>query len=207
MKVIGLTGRIGSGKSTVAQILAELGAVVIELDKVGHDAMKPGTGAWKRLLDAFGEDIIGPDGVIDRSRLGKIAFNDSIALQRLNNIIHPEIDKIVGERLDEYRRSGVDYVVLEAAARLETDRSSQVDEIWVTVATDEVVMSRLMERRGFSEEESRARIRSQLPDEERIKRADVVIDTDCSLEELENRVVSAWKEMRAREDRSNSHDV
>jgi dephospho-CoA kinase len=198
MKVIGLTGGIGSGKSTVAQFMAELGAVVLELDKVGHEVMKSGTDVWRQLVDEFGEDIIAADGEIDRSRLGKIVFNESNALERLNNIIHPEIDKIIAVKLDEYRRRGIDYVVLEAAARLDTDRSSQVDEIWTTVAPDNVVLKRLASRSGFSEKETRARIRAQLPDEERIKRADVVIDTDCSLDELRDRVVKAWKKMQAR---------
>jgi dephospho-CoA kinase len=197
MKVIGLTGGIGSGKSTVARFMAELGAVVIELDKVGHEVMKPGSKAWSLLVEEFGNDIITPVGEIDRSKLGQIVFNDGNALKRLNDIIHPEIDKILEERLDEYRRSSVDYVVLVAAARLDTDKSSQVDGIWVTVAPEEVVLRRLTDRSGFSEKESRARIAAQLPDEERVKHADVVIDTDCSLEELRNRVVSAWGKMQA----------
>lgn len=199
MKVIGLTGGIGSGKSTVARFMAELGAVVMELDKVGHEVMKSGSETWQRLVDEFGGDVVAADGEIDRSRLGEIVFHDSKALGRLNAIIHPEIDKIINVRLDEYCRKGVDYVVLEAAARLDTDRSSQVDEIWITVAPDEVVLKRLTERSGFSEIESRTRIESQLPSEERVKRADVVINTDCSLEDLKNRVISAWNKMQSRE--------
>jgi dephospho-CoA kinase len=198
MKVIGLTGGIGSGKSTVACFMAELGAVVIELDKVGHEAMKSGKETWRLLVNEFGRDIIAADGEIDRSKLGEIVFNDNKALQKLGDIIHPEIDRIINERLEQYRRKGVNYVVLEAAARLDTDRSSQVDEIWITVAPVEVVLQRLAQRSGYSEVESKARIDSQLPDKERIIRADVVLDTDCSLEELKNRVVLAWREMQAR---------
>lgn len=199
MKVIGLTGGIGSGKSTVAGFMAELGAVIMELDKIGHEAMKSGKETWKLLVNEFGEDIIATDGEIDRSRLGEIVFNDRKALRRLGDIIHPEIDRIINVRLEEYRNKGVNYVVLEAAARLDTDRSSQVDELWVMVAPTEVVLDRLAKRSGFSESESVARIKAQLPDEERIKRADVVLNTDCSLEELKNRVVQAWREMQARE--------
>ena len=199
MKIIGLTGGIGSGKSTVARFMTELGAVVIELDKVGHEAMKSGKEPWQLLVDEFGRDIIDADGEIDRTKLGEIVFNDSKALEKLNDIIHPQIDKIIEKRVEEYRLKGVDYVVLEAAARLETDRASQVDEVWVTVAPTEVVLERLAKRSGFSEQESRARIKAQLPDEERIKRADVVLHTDCSLKELKNRVVKAWEEMQARE--------
>ena len=197
MKVIGLTGGIGSGKSTVAWFMAELGAIVIELDKVGHEAMKPGDEPWKKLVAEFGENILTDNGEIDRARLGEIVFSDKRALGHLNEIIHPEIDKIIESKLDEYRRQGAGVVVLEAAARLDTDRSSQVDEIWITVAPDEIVLKRLAARSGFSEAETRARIRSQLPGEERIRRADVVIDTDCSLDELRDRVVKAWKKLQA----------
>jgi dephospho-CoA kinase len=197
MKVIGLTGGIGSGKSTVARFMAELGAVVIELDKVGHKAMEPGSKTWRRLVDEFGSDIIADGGEIDRYKLGQIVFSDSNALKRLTVIIHPEIDKILEEKLDKYRRSSIDYVVLVAAARLDTDKSSQVDEIWVTVAPEAVVLKRLADRSGFSDKESKARIAAQLPDKERVKRADVVIDTDCNLEELRNRVVAAWGKMQA----------
>jgi len=200
MRVIGLTGGIGTGKSTVAGFMAELGAVVIELDKVGHEAMKSGSATWHRLVDEFGEGIIAADGEIDRARLGEIVFNDGDALERLNNIIHPEIDRIVNAKLAEYREKGARYIVLEAAARLDTDRASQVDEIWVTVAPDYVVLERLSARSGFSEKESKARIASQLPSEERVTRADVVIDTDCNLGELKNRVATAWQEMQARDD-------
>lgn len=200
MKIIGLTGGIGTGKSTVAGFMAELGAVVIELDKVGHQVIQPESNAWKKLVDTFGDAIITPDGEIDRSRLGRIVFGNSEALEKLNSIIHPEIDRIVNAKLAEYREKGVRYAVLEAAARLDTDRSSQVDEIWVTVAPDDVVLERLLARSGFSEKESKARIASQLPNEERVTRADVVIDTDCSLEELKNRVASAWQEMKVRDD-------
>ena len=193
-----MTGGIGSGKSTVACFMQELGAKVIELDKVGHEAMKSGTKAWQLLVNEFGKDIIAANGEIDRSKLGEIVFGDGKALERLNEIIHPEIDKIIEQRLEEYRLRGIEYVVLEAAARLDTDRASQVDELWVTVAPQDVVLERLAKRSGFSESESRARIKSQLPNEERIKRADVVLHTDCNLEELKNMVSLAWKEMQAR---------
>ena len=197
MRVIGLTGGIGSGKSTVARFMAEQGAVVIELDKLGHEAMKPDSKVWKLLVEEFGSEIVSAGREVDRSRLGQIVFNDSDALKRLSDIIHPEVDRILEKRLDEYRLRSVDYVVLVAAIRLDTDKSSQVDEIWVTVAPEKAILKRLKDRSGFSEKESKARIASQLPDKERIKHADVVIDTDCSLDELRNRVVSAWEKMQA----------
>lgn len=204
MKVIGLTGGIGSGKSTVAQFLEELGVVIVDLDKVGHEAIKPGGEAWERIVSEFGEDILTAGGDIDRARLGKLVFNNREALACLNRIVHPVIDTMVNAKIEEYRRVGVDVVVLEAAAMLEADRASQVDELWVTVAPEATVLNRLVERPDLSEEESKARIRSQISGEERIRRADVVIDTDCTIDELKARVLVEWQKLQARIDKGES---
>ena len=192
MKIIGLTGGIGSGKSTVAQFLTEMGAIVLDADKIGHEVLKPRGEAWKQVVNEFGKDIVAANGEIDRAKLGNIVFHNPEAMQRLNRIIHPIIDNLVNARLEEYRRQGVDEVVLEAAVILEAGRASQVHELWVTVAPEAVVLRRIMERTGISEQEARARIQSQLSNEERIKQANVVIDTDCSLDELKNRVLQVW---------------
>lgn len=198
MKVIGLTGGIGSGKSTVAQFLEELGAVIVDLDKIGREAIKPGSEAWERVVNEFGKSIVTVSGDIDRAKLSKIVFSNQEALLRLNQIIHPVIDNMLMAKLEEYRRKGVKVVVLEAAAMLEAGRASQVDEIWVTVAPESAVLQRLSGRSGYSEEESKARIHAQLSNEERIKHADVVIDTDCSLDELKARVAVLWHNLQAR---------
>jgi dephospho-CoA kinase len=197
MKVIGLTGGIGTGKSTVARFLAGLGAVTMDLDKVGHEALRSGK-ARDRIVNEFGGDILGAGGEIDRSRLAGIVFNDRKSLQRLNNILHPVIDDMVDDRLAELKRQGADVVVLEAAAMLESGRTEQADEIWVTIAPVETALGRLGRRPGYSEEEMKTRIQSQLSNEERLKHADVVIDTDCSLDELKKRVKSEWQKLQAR---------
>jgi len=202
MEVIGLTGGIASGKSTVSQFLKELGAVTIDADKAGHEAFKPNTETWREVVAAFGEEILNPDGEIDRQKLGKIVFNDSQALVRLNQIVHPRIYALAKARIEEYRRRGVKVVVLEAPLLLEVplslragqpSLSEEVDEVWVTVAPEAVVLKRLEKKAGFSEAQSRARIRSQLPSEERLKHADTVIDTDCGLDELKARVEELWR--------------
>jgi len=195
MKVIGLTGGIGSGKSTVSQFLAELGAVIIDADKVGHEALKPDSETWREVVAAFGKQILAPDGDIDRKKLGEIVFGEPEALAQLNRITHPQIEDMIKAQLEEERRRGVGVVVLEAPLLLEAGWTSLVDEVWVTVAPEPTVLRRLKKKVGLSEQESLARIRSQLPSEERIKHADVVIDTDCALEELRARVGELWQKL------------
>ena len=188
MKVIGLTGGIGSGKSTVAQFLAGLGAAVIDADKVGHEAFKSDTELWQEVVAAFGKQILNPNGEIDRRKLGEIVFGNPDSLARLNQIMHPRMYNIVKAQIEENRRRGVKVVVLEAPLLLEAGWTSLVDEVWVTVASESMVLGRLEKKTGMSREQSLARIRSQLPSEERVKQVDVVIDTDCSLDELEAKV-------------------
>jgi len=197
MKVIGLTGGISSGKSTVSQFLAELGAVIIDADKVGHEAFKPDSEAWREVVAAFGRQIITANGAIDREKLGEIVFSNSEARSRLNQIMHPRMYDLVKTRLEEYQRQGAGVVVLEAPLLLEAGWTSLVDKVWVTTASEATVLKRLRERTGLSEEESLARIRSQLPSEKRVKHADVVINTDCSLEELKAKVKELWQELQA----------
>ncbi len=196
MKVIGLTGGIGSGKSTVSQVLADLGAVILDTDKVGHEALKPGSEVRERVIHEFGQGIVTAGGDIDRARLGELVFNDHEARARLNRIMHPFMYNMVKAQLEEYRRKGVSVVVMEAPLLIEAGWTSLVDEIWVTVAPEATVLRRLRERSGLSQKEARARIQAQLPAEERIKHADVVIDTDCSLDELKERVKERWRRLQ-----------
>ncbi len=198
MKIIGLTGGIGSGKSTVARYMAELGAAVIELDKVGHEVLKSVGKPYLRVVSEFGKDMLDPGGEIDRAKLANLVFKDSQALTRLNRIVHPAIDKEINRRIEEYRRKGVKVVVLEAAAMLEAGKAEQADEIWVTVAPEATIRKRLRERSGYAEEESSARIRSQMSGEERLRHADVVIETDGSLEEVKARVEREWENLMER---------
>jgi dephospho-CoA kinase len=198
VKIIGLTGGIGSGKSTVAHFLAELGAEVVDLDKVGNEALKIGGGAYKKTIREFGKGILDKDGEIDRAKLGSIVFHDREALKRLNKIIHPEIDKFVARKLKKIRRQGTKVVILEAAVMLEAEKTRQVDEIWVTVASEKVVLERLLKRSGYSEEDIKARISSQMTNEERIKQANVVINNDGTLDELKARVKLEWEKLLTR---------
>ncbi len=194
-KVIGLTGGIGSGKSTVSQCLAELGAVVIDADKVGHEAFKSNTELWGEVVAAFGRQILAPGGEIDRKKLGELVFQYPESLLLLNKIMHERMRDIVKARIDEYRRQGVDVVVLEAALLFEAKWTSLVDEVWVTVASEADVLKRLKQQRGMEQEKTLARIQSQLSSEERIKQADVIINNDGGVDELKAKVRELWEKL------------
>jgi len=196
MRVIGLTGGIGSGKSVVSQELQELGAVLIDADSVGHEAYQPGTETWREVVAAFGEQVLAPDESIDRKKLGGIVFGSPESLVRLNQIMYPRMHQMMGDRIEEYRRQGVGVVVLEAAILLEAGWDRLVDEVWVTVASEPAVVQRVRQRTGLPEEQIRSRIRSQLSGEERAKHADVVINNDGSLEELRGRVKELWERLK-----------
>jgi len=191
-RVIGLTGGIGSGKSTVSQCLAELGAVIIDADKVGHEAFNPGTQAWHEVVNTFGRQVIAPGGEIDRKKLGEIVFNNPESLARLNKIMHPRMYEMMGKMIEEYRRQGVDVVVMEAAVLLEANWTPLVDEVWVTVTSEEAVLERLNRQRGLAREQTLSRIRSQLSSDERARHADVVINNDGDLDEMRARVKELW---------------
>lgn len=192
MKVIGLTGGIGSGKSTVSGYLAELGAVIIDADKVGHEAFKPHTAAWHDVVEAFGNEVLAPDGEIDRAKLGGVVFNNPESLKKLNGIMHPRIKQMIKIQIENYRKKGLKVVVVEAYGLIEADWISIVDQVWVTVSSESVVLERLKKQRVLDEEQILARIRSQLSPEERGKYADVIIQNDGKLEEMKGKVKELW---------------
>ncbi|MFC1918366.1 dephospho-CoA kinase [Chloroflexota bacterium] len=196
-KVIGLTGGIGSGKSTVSQCLAELGAVIIDADKVGHEAFKPDTEAWREVVATFGNQVLTTGGEVDRKKLGEIVFNDPESLSRLNRIMHPRMHEMMKARIEEYQRQRVDVVVLEAAILIEANWTPLVDEVWVTVAPEATVVERVKKQRGLAEEQILTRIRSQLSTEERTSHADTVINNDNDLDELKTKVKTLWEKLLA----------
>ncbi len=198
MKIIGLTGGIGSGKSTVSRFLAELGAIILDADKVGHEALKPGSEVREHVVNEFGKSMVTASGDIDRTKLGELVFNNPAARSRLNQIMHPPMYKMVKTQLEKYRQQGADEVVLEVPLLIEAGWNSLVNEVWVTVASEATVLNRIRERTGLSEQEARARINAQLSNEERIKHADVVIETDCSLDELKAKVLGLWVNHKTR---------
>lgn len=198
MYVIGLTGGIGSGKSTVATILEEQGAAVLNADLVGHEVYLPGRPAWQEIVDAFGRDVLAPDGTIDRKKLGAAVFSDPRALKRLNRIVHPRMKGMMRERLAELDRDGVGVAVLEAALLFDAGWDDLTDEIWVTVAPPEVAAQRAAQRSGLPVEQVLERIKAQMSNEERVRRSHVVIDTSGDLEDTRRQTVREWQKLKQR---------
>ena len=193
MLVIGLTGGIGSGKTTVSGFLEELGAEVIDADKVGHVTYLPDMPAWRDLIDTWGEDLLQPSREVDRKKLGAIVFSDPANLEKLNSIVHPRMRDIMNDRIEAFRGEGKQVVVVDAAILIEAKWTSLVDEVWVTAAPEDIVVQRVMARNGWDEEQVRSRMASQMPTEERQGYAQVVIDTNASLDEVCERVRAAFE--------------
>jgi dephospho-CoA kinase len=192
MLVIGLTGSIGTGKSEAARHLEALGASVISADQVGHEAYIPNTEAWEQVVATFGEDILQEDKEIDRRKLGAIVFSDPGQLDKLNAIMHPRMARMVADKIEVLRGQGVDVVVVEAALLFEAGWDTLVEEVWVTDSPEEIVIERLKQRNGLSEEEARKRIHSQMDRAERLERSDVVIDNSGDMAGLENAIKELW---------------
>jgi len=199
VKTIGLTGGIGSGKSTVSQLLGELGAFVIDADKVGHEIYQPGKEAWKQVTAAFGQDILAPDQTIDRKKLGAIIFGSDDARKKLNSIVHPLMFKDIDYRIKEKRADGFTKpIVVEAAILIEANWLPLADEVWLIVTNKNAVIERVASQRGLSARDTEARIASQLSDAERRKYATLVIENDGSLEDLKIKVQQAWNRISGR---------
>ncbi len=189
--VIGLTGNIACGKSTVARMLAEKGACVIDADAIAHEVIRKGTPAYDAVLQRFGPGILGPDGEIDRRRLGEIVFRDPVALRDLEAIVHPAVLKEIQRRI--LACSGAPAIVVEAIKLIESGFARACDALWVVTCPEAEQIRRLMRERGFTEEEARIRIRAQPPQEEKIRQADVVIDNGGDLEATRRQVEAAWR--------------
>ena len=196
---VGLTGGVGSGKSTVSKMLADLGAYVMDADKLGHQVYAPGTSGWEQVVQEFGRGVVADNGEIDRKKLGAIVFADRPRLKRLEDIVQPEIGRMAVRLFEEKSREGVQVGVLEAAVLIEAHFDRLVDQIWVTYASEEVVVQRLTSRDGLplAPEEARRRIAAQMPIDEKAKLAQVVIRTDCTLDETRAQVLAEWRKVQA----------
>jgi dephospho-CoA kinase len=194
--VIGLTGGIGTGKSTVTHMLAALGAAVIDADQVGHQIYLPEMPAWQELVATFGDVILNPDRTINRPALGKIVFADPEALRTLNRIVHPKMFDRMAELIAAQRAQGsMPAIVIEAAVLIEANWTPLVDYVWVVVASEAMVIERLAQQRHLSADQVRARLAAQLSTDDRIKHAHVVIGNDGSLDDVRAAVQRAWNRL------------
>ncbi|MCL5047116.1 MAG: dephospho-CoA kinase [Actinobacteria bacterium] len=195
MVVIGLTGGIASGKSTVSRILKELGAEIVDADLVAKEVVRPNTDAWRELVSEFGRGILNPDKTINRRKLGNMVFPDKTALAKLNHITHPRILKRITERIAQARQAGIRVLVLDAPLLIESGTVSMADQVWVVAVDQETQLTRLMARDHFTFQEALNRLNSQMPLAEKIKYATVVIDNSGSLEETRARITGLWEKI------------
>jgi len=188
--VIGLTGNIATGKSVVLEMLERLGARAIDADALAHGVMETGTPVWQAVVQEFGENILCPDGSIDRRKLGDIVFADEAALRRLEAIVHPAVIARTQELIEN---SPQPVIVIEAIKLIEAGMHRTCDALWVVTCRKEQQLTRLMEQRDLTEEEARQRIEAQPPQEAKLALADVVIDNSGSLEETWRQVKREWE--------------
>jgi dephospho-CoA kinase len=195
--VVGLTGGIGSGKSTFALLLAERGAHIIDADELGRKALKPGRPAWHSVVDQFGDEILVPGTMdVDRKRLASIVFNDANKLAALNAIVHPVILRGIADHLERLRNTD-EVVVIDAALLVDMGVKDLVDALIVVKASPDARRKRLITR-GMTAADIDARMAAQVSEEKLMERADIVVTNDRSLEHLSGEADRAWQEIQAR---------
>jgi dephospho-CoA kinase len=193
MKIIGLTGGIASGKSTVSRMLSDLGAEIIDADNIAREIVEPGMETLKRIVENFGSSVLNPDGTLDRKALGYKVFNNSEKLNLLNEITHPEIRRIIKERVSEIRERDIEKnIVVDAAVLIESGMNDLVDEVWVVYVDHDTQVMRLMKRDNMTLEEAEMRIRSQMSFNEKIKYSPRIIDNSMDLEHTKEQVEALW---------------
>ena len=193
--VVGLTGGIASGKSTAARHLAGRGAVVIDADKLGHRAYERDGPAFAEVVDAFGEEVVGENGEIDRKALGGKVFGSPDQLKRLTDIVWPEILRLAKEQIAAAKDAGEAVVVLEAAVLIEAGWQREVDEVWAVTVEPEVAVARATARDGVDAAAVQARIDAQITNQERTACADVVIGNSAGEAELAARLDREWQRL------------
>ena len=197
MKLIGLTGGVGSGKSTVAEMLRELGAVIVDADEAAHAVYAPGTPGFDEVVDAFGTEYV-RDGRIDRAALGRLVFADEAARTRLNAIVHPRVRDWMADRTLEAFNAGAEIVVQDVPLLYENGLEDLFSSVVLVYAPAETQLRRLVEDRGLSEERARAMIAAQMPIDEKRRRAHHVIDNGGTREETRRQVEEMWAQMKGR---------
>jgi dephospho-CoA kinase len=192
MLLVGLTGNIGSGKSTVDQLLSERGATIIDADVLSRRAVEIGTPAYRAIVERWGTSILGPDGMLDRGALRRIVFSDPAELEQLNTLVHPEVERMRAELVEAARLRGDKLVVCDVPLLFERKMTDQFDRIVLVDAPRPVRLERLVRERGLRETEAMDMIVAQMPAELKRARADFVIDNVGTLTQLDARVAEVW---------------
>jgi dephospho-CoA kinase len=195
--LVGLTGGIGSGKSTAARMLRDRGAVVFDADVLAREAVAPGTEGHRAVVERFGADVLAPGGELDREALAAVVFADPAARRDLEAIVHPEVRRLFAEGSEAYQETDR-VVVLSAPLLVETGMHSAFDVLVVVTVPESVQVERLMRDRGMSEEEIRSRMQAQAPLEDKAAAADILLDNQGSPEDLERQVERIWDDLVAR---------
>jgi len=194
--LVGLTGNIASGKSTVARLLAERGATIIDADQLARRAVDPGTPAYAKIVERWGRDVLAPDDYIDRANLRGIVFGDQEQLEALNAMVHPEVERMRDALVQEARRRGDRIVVCDIPLLFEKHMTERFDVILLVDAPRPLRLERLVRDRGLRETEAMDMIAAQMPAELKRARADIIIDNDGSREELERKTAAAWARLQ-----------
>jgi dephospho-CoA kinase len=187
--VIGVTGNIGSGKSTVLRMLEQLGAKAIDADALVHEVMRKGSPVWQAIVDSFSQDILTGQGEIDRKKLGSLVFNDHEALRRLEKIVHPAADERFREII-QYSEGSV--IAVEAIKIIESGIYAELDALWLVTCPSEERLQRLLKTRDVNEDDVKRRLRAQMPPEKQAELADVVIDNGGTLQQTWEQVKREW---------------
>jgi len=194
--IVGLTGGIVGGKSTAASMFRDLGAKIIDADRLGHSVILPYKPAWKKIVKLFGKDILQNDLTIDREQLGKIVFTNQTLLKKLNEITHPEIIKLIKKKINLARNKTHNQekiLIIDAALIYEAKIDRLMDKIIVVYIDEDEQIKRLIKRNNLSKKEALQRIKSQIPMKEKVKMADYVIDNSSSLDKTQKQVEKIWQ--------------
>jgi dephospho-CoA kinase len=200
MLVVGLTGNIGSGKSTVAQMLSERGATIIDADVLARRAVEAGTAAYEKIVSRWGAEIVAPDGQLDRAALRRVVFADHEQLEELNQIVHPEVERLRNRLVEQARKRGDRVVVCDIPLLFERHMTDRVDRIILVDAHRAIRLERLVKDRGLQETEAMDMIAAQMPAELKRARADYVVDNDGTLTQLERKVQDVWAAISAQQE-------
>jgi dephospho-CoA kinase len=199
MLLVGLTGGLGAGKSTVARMLADRGAILVDADELARRALEPGSGAYRQVTDLFGDEVVTASGELDRAAIAATVFSDPERRRALESIVHPEVFRMLAETV-EARRGTDDIIVFDAPLIVETGFHDACDVVVVVTALEEERVARATRERRMTADQARARIGAQIGDPEREAVADVVIRNDGDVAQLEARVDDLWEQLRAGSD-------